>query len=170
METLRKQVTAHCICIYISKVYHCVTKYNLNRAVVKVDERKEKKMYEYTKVYLLLQFVGSCQEKEREYGNWDDHVCYQKEEHIRMKKKGQAQILNFSQRLPLELTPKMGVINFRFLTSSWLVLYFTSSPDHVSPSTLQKLESFPPFRLVSKVGKSASARSKHGPPVFPSHF
>ena len=40
--------------------------------VVKVDERK--KLFNYPKVYLLLLFIGSHQEKEQEYGNWDDCV------------------------------------------------------------------------------------------------
>ena len=51
----------------------------------------------------------------------------------------------------------------------------TFLPCHVSPSIAPKHESSPPFRLVSVIGISASARSVHtytilGTPVFSSHL
>ena len=60
--------------IYLN--YRCGTKEDLDRAVVKVDERKH--LLKYPKVYIQQQLVGNRREQKREYGNWDDRVSLQK--------------------------------------------------------------------------------------------
>ena len=94
----------------------------------------------YIKVYSLLQFVSSHREKEREYERWADRVIWAKRNNLPVMRKKRADTdLKFSSWFSVvvltclsagphlvqgsfsEPNSKIGLANFRHLTSSWLV-------------------------------------------------
>ena len=58
----------------------------------------------------------------------------------------------YKQRLPFGAPPKLGLVNFRFFTSSRLV-FSSVLPSHVSLLTAKKHESSPHFRLLCREQK-----------------
>ena len=149
--------------------------------------RMQETLFNYPKVYLVLQLGDSHWEKERESGKWDYCVssantsnisCWERDN----RHKPQIFLLVFccssnmlvcwvvsSLRHLLECTPKMRLVNLHFLKSSRLMFNCMSLPHHVLLSSPQN-ESYPPFHLVSVGGTSTfPCIPDLGPPVFSSH-
>ena len=137
-------------------------------------------LFNYPKVYLLQQVVGSRQEKEREYWNWDDCVSLEKQ-HIRVRKRERTQTLNFLPSLffywisnILVSTSQNGCRKLSSLhtLATCVRLYVFISSRLVVNS--QKYKSSPSLHLVSAERTSTSPGSAHAykimrPPVVSSH-
>ena len=94
-----KTVTDSCVIMELSR--HSYIQDPVKTLIgVKVDECKKLCLITQ-KVYLLLSFVGSCRDKETEYGSWIDRFSLAKRNNSMTRKIQQTETLNFLPGFPL---------------------------------------------------------------------